>query len=221
MATIRVVMISVAQAKMLVLQRRSTARRNMRAVHSYAEAMRERRWILNGVPIIISNTNVMRDGYQRLLACIDAQTPLKTVLIRGGGGFDDTPADDTPPITCVFETISPDLARQYLSRTLHDGAFSLARISALARDLTQGREVFDAQPICFAHTGRLLKGRHRLRAVIQAGTVADVAVIRGLDEAAYETYALCAKRRAGGREPGRRLRRCGARRRHGQFVMAL
>lgn len=195
MALLRVVMINTAQAQVLLQRRGTAARRNTHAVRTYALAMREQRWVLNGVPIIISGTGVLRDGYQRLLACIEAQTSFKTIMI---GSAVDGPAavECNPPVTCVSETISPALAKQYLACSLQKRRVSPARIAALAGDLAQGREIFDAQPICFAHGGRLLRGRHRLRAVIMAGGAAGVAVIRGLDEAAFATYALGAKRRA-------------------------
>ncbi|WP_298263519.1 hypothetical protein [Acidocella sp.] len=194
MATLGVVTISVAQARDLLQRRSPAARRNVNAVRAYALAMRERRWVLNGVPLIISNTGQLRDGYQRLLACLEAQTPFETFLIRAAGPHQA--GECPPPVTCGHESISPALAEQYLALSAPGKRLSLARVASLATDLAQGREAFDAQPICFARSGRLLRGRHRLHAVIQAGGAARVAVIRGLDEAAAETYERCTTRRS-------------------------
>ena len=63
-------------------------------------------------------------------------------------------------------------------------------VEAMARDIAAGRWMFNAQPICFARNGRLLNGQHRLNAVIAAGQPVEVLVLRGLDEAAYETYDM-------------------------------
>jgi hypothetical protein len=191
MASLLVATISVGEAEVLVQQRSPSARRNTNAVRAYAQAMRDDNWVVNGMPIIISVENMLLDGYQRLLACIEAQTPFTTVILhRGAGQVGDQPA--ALPVTCMRETISPEQARKYLA---HKARLSPARIAALVENLAQGRGLFDAQPLCFAQSGRLLKGRHRLSAVILAGGATDVAVIRGLEEAASQTYGLNAKRR--------------------------
>jgi hypothetical protein len=100
-----------------------------------------------------------------------------------------------PRISFVIEEIGPDLALRYLRKNTGNRRLSSMHISALARDLAQDRWMFNAQPICFAHTGRLLNGQHRLHAVILAGRSIEVPVVRGLDETAYETYDNHAKRR--------------------------
>ena len=41
-------------------------------------------------------------------------------------------------------------------------------VAALARDIRNGQRMFNAQPICFSRSGRLLNGQHRLSAVIEA-----------------------------------------------------
>jgi hypothetical protein len=99
-------------------------------------------------------------------------------------------------ITFAIEFIDPHRAVQYLAHNTGNRRISRAHVEAIARDLTQGRWMFNAQPICFARGGRLLNGQHRLRAVILAGREIEVPVVRGLDEAAYATYDSHAKRRA-------------------------
>jgi hypothetical protein len=47
--------------------------------------------------------------------------------------------------------------------------------------------MLNAQPICFASTGRLLNSQHRLSAVAQSGVPINVAVARGLSEEAFAT----------------------------------
>ena len=108
----------------------------------------------------------------------------------------ELPSSSMKEIAFAIEAIDPQRATQYLSQNTGNRRISRAHVEALARDLTQDRWMFNAQPICFARSGRLLNGQHRLHAVILAGREIEVPVVRGLDEAAYATYDNHAKRRA-------------------------
>ncbi len=197
----RVVMISVAQAKSLVRRRRATARRNPQAVEAYAMAMRENRWVLNGIPIIISTDGALCDGYHRLLACIEAQTPFLTLIIHDGGHeAGDAIIECEPPVTSQCEAIDAGIAREYLSFSTRSNILSQTRITVLAADLSNGRQIFDSQPICFAQNGSLLNGRHRLHALITAGGTGWAVVIRGLPDEAAGTYDTHAGRARGSPE---------------------
>ncbi|HWL84057.1 MAG TPA: hypothetical protein VNR89_24125 [Roseomonas sp.] len=66
----------------LLQRKRPSAAENPNAINAYAEAMREGRWILNGMPLILSRTGVLLDGVQRLRACIKAGVPFLTVLAQ-------------------------------------------------------------------------------------------------------------------------------------------
>jgi hypothetical protein len=101
-----------------------------------------------------------------------------------------------PEIAFAIEVIDPHRATQYLAHNTGNRRISRAHVEAIARDITGGRWMFNAQPICFARNGRLLNGQHRLQAVLLAGCTIEVPVVRGLDEAAYATYDNHAKRRA-------------------------
>jgi hypothetical protein len=193
MTDLKVATINPTQADILLQHRRPAARRNVNAVRQYAQAMRAKDWVLNGVPVIVSAQGVLVDGYQRLLACIAAETAFPTLLVQQSAVEAGLYAD--PRVSCVRETISPEQARHYLAQAMGTRRLSQARIAALAADLAGSREMFDTQPVCLARSGRLLKGRHRLRAIIRAGGAAEVAVVRGLDEAVAGTYDLGAKRR--------------------------
>ncbi len=401
----RIVMMTVARAAWLLEQRRPTARRHAGSVRAYALAMRERRWILNGMPIVVSRQGTLLDGLQRLLACVEAQTPFETFLsedvdaaachtidqqrrrsfasvleargvphahalqaalvklmrydlgtvdrqvgpmpswammdrtlsanphledaVHASLALHDCPLPEPvrSPLICMgyrvdrertdrlldalsrpdrysptepgvlllyeiergregpsqhpsmirllalgikaldatvsgqtlrrlswiepgaqlsavepfpkltgysglaeatlaasyvttdatastpaatgtagdlrcrgisfaIEVIDPERAMRYLAHNTGNRRISRAHVEAIARDLTQGRWMFNAQPICFEHSGRLLNGQHRLQAVILANREIEVPVVRGLSEAAYATYDNHAKRRA-------------------------
>ncbi|MGY4803821.1 hypothetical protein [Teichococcus aerofrigidensis] len=66
----------------LLARKRPAAGENPAAIAAYAEAMREGRWILNGMPLILSRNGVLLDGVQRLRACIRAGVPFLTVLAQ-------------------------------------------------------------------------------------------------------------------------------------------
>lgn len=66
----------------LLQSKRPTARENPAAIGNYAEAMRAGRWILNGMPLILSQSGLLLDGLQRLRACARADVPFTTVVAR-------------------------------------------------------------------------------------------------------------------------------------------
>lgn len=58
-------------------------RKDKKSIATYAACMRNGKWMLNGEPIIISDTNVILDGQNRLYACVEAGVPFQTLLIWG------------------------------------------------------------------------------------------------------------------------------------------
>lgn len=108
----------------------------------------------------------------------------------------ETMAQSEPRVSFQIEEIDPDQARRYLRQNIGNRRLSNPHIEALARDLAQDRWMFNAQPICFARTGQLLNGQHRLHAVLLANRSLEVMVVRGLDEVAHSTYDNHSKRRA-------------------------
>jgi hypothetical protein len=97
-------------------------------------------------------------------------------------------------IVIDYETITPDLAERYLSGNAMNRTIVHQHVDSIARDIRAGQWLLNAQPICFASTGRLLNGQHRLSACIQAKQAIEVFIVRGLQEAAYDTYDLQAKK---------------------------
>ncbi|CAH2605605.1 conserved protein of unknown function (plasmid) [Rhodovastum atsumiense] len=94
----------------------------------------------------------------------------------------------------TIETITPDRAEEYLAHNRGNRNIVQSHVAALARDITAGQWMFNAQPICFSRSGRLLNGQHRLSAVLEAGQPIEVLVMRGLPEEAFETYDKQAKK---------------------------
>ena len=96
--------------------------------------------------------------------------------------------------TMTVETISPDRAEEYLAANRGNRNIVQSHVAAMARDIRNGQWMFNAQPICFSRSGRLLNGQHRLSAVLEAGQPIEVLVMRGLPEQAFQTYDKQAKK---------------------------
>src|SRR5690606_37633083 len=71
-----------------------------------------------------------------------------------------------------------------------------SHVETIARDIKRGDWMFNAQPICFSNTGRLLNGQHRLRACALAGEPIDVIIVTGLPDEAFATYDIHARKTA-------------------------
>jgi hypothetical protein len=65
---------------------------SQRTVKEYAEQMAAGQWKLNGSTISFDSTDTLTDGQHRLWACIEANVPFKSLVVRGLG-------------TDVFDTI--------------------------------------------------------------------------------------------------------------------
>jgi hypothetical protein len=79
----RVAIIEPTDAARLVASFRSTGKVDQKLVKAYAEDMSVGRWMLNGATIVLSKDSKVLDGRARLLACVQAQQPFKTLIIEG------------------------------------------------------------------------------------------------------------------------------------------
>jgi hypothetical protein len=97
-------------------------------------------------------------------------------------------------ITWAIETITPETADKYLEANTKNRKIVKGHVAALARDMKAGHFQLNWKAICFSPEGRLLNGQHRLNAVKEAETSIETLVLRGIDEDAYETFDVNAKR---------------------------
>jgi hypothetical protein len=67
-------------ARELLRRAHPSRRRQEDIVRSYAQAMRDGFWVMNGMPIILSQGGVLLDGMQRLAACVETGIPLHSFL---------------------------------------------------------------------------------------------------------------------------------------------
>lgn len=91
----------------------------------------------------------------------------------------------TPQIQ--IETITPDLAREYLGFNTHNRNTRGRVVTAYATDMTNGDWVWNGEAIKFDKDGNLHDGQHRLMAIIESGVTVKMLVVRGLAPEAQET----------------------------------
>ena len=83
-------------------------------------------------------------------------------------------------ITTTVETITPQVAEEYLSHNIKNRKIRKEAVAMIARDIASGRFKTTHQGIAFFEDGTLADGQHRLKAIMKAGVPVDLMVTRGL-----------------------------------------
>lgn len=78
-----------------------------------------------------------------------------------------------------IETITPEVAKQYLNNNINNRRISIPHVNKLCNSLLTGRWKLNPTPITFDKNGILLDGQHRLTAIIKANKAAECLVSRG------------------------------------------
>lgn len=81
--SVRLVTLDIADAAALLARARPGGRENAAVARGYAEAMQAGRWVFNGMPILLSRSDQLLDGYHRLKACVLSGLPLTVFLVEG------------------------------------------------------------------------------------------------------------------------------------------
>lgn len=86
--------------------------------------------------------------------------------------------------TFTLETVTPDLARIWLSAAINSGNRSVRRgvVTRYREDMVNGRWHLAGDPIRFDVDGRLIDGQHRLHAVAAAGVPVQFIIGRGFQK---------------------------------------
>lgn len=79
-----------------------------------------------------------------------------------------------------IETITPELAQEYLGCNTHNRNVRVNKVKAYAEDMRSGNWMQNGDSIRFSNSGTLLDGQHRLMAVIEAQIPIVMLVVRGL-----------------------------------------
>ena len=91
----------------------------------------------------------------------------------------------------TIETITPELARQYLDTQTNNRPINPIRVRDLTDAITYGKfQSVTGQPVKFDKGGRLIDGQHRLSAVVDSGLSVDMEVVRGLDPQVFSVLDI-------------------------------
>lgn len=83
-------------------------------------------------------------------------------------------------IETLIETVTPDIAKQYLRHNIRNRSVKVKEIESLAREISRGEYILTHQGIAFDENGTLIDGQNRLLAVIMSNTPIDIMVTRNV-----------------------------------------
>lgn len=90
-------------------------------------------------------------------------------------------------ITAEFETITPQQAKEMLERDCRRAPLSATRVAQFAKDMSAETWRVNGEALVFDTAGRLIDGRKRLSACIQAEKTFKTLVVRGVRDDALNT----------------------------------
>ena len=94
-------------------------------------------------------------------------------------------------------TVTPDLAKEWLDRNVHNRPLRKSKVVNYARDMRAGHWALNGEAVKFAVDGVLLDGQHRLHAVIAADATVQMLVVTGLANDTQTTMDSGVKRTTG------------------------
>lgn len=108
-----------------------------------------------------------------------------------------TKARSSRPIASSIETITPEMALEWLVANTNNRTCSRTVVQKYAEDMGAGAWLVNGDPIRWSVNGVLLDGQHRLEACLEAGVPFTSVVIRGLPEDTMPTIDQGKKRTLG------------------------
>lgn len=94
-------------------------------------------------------------------------------------------------------TVTPDLAKEWLDRNVHNRPVRKNKVVNYARDMQAGNWALNGEAVKFAVDGVLLDGQHRLHGVIAANVPVQMLVVTGLANDTQTTMDSGVKRTTG------------------------
>ena len=98
--------------------------------------------------------------------------------------------------SCDIETITPEVAKQWLKRNSQNRPVSESHCRSLARDMEQGDWSVCGSAIVFNIHGELIDGQHRLSAVVKSGCPIESPVMKGISDDQAFMYIDQGKKRS-------------------------
>lgn len=102
-----------------------------------------------------------------------------------------------PKIESKVMTITPDLAKVWLTHNTHNRPLSKQTVEKYAGYIKSGAWLLNGEPIIFADDGSLMSGQHRLHACVKADKGFQSVVLKGVDRNTFSTLDTHRRRTAG------------------------
>jgi hypothetical protein len=126
-----------------------------------------------------------------------ATMPLPALKSARNGTTTHVPAapDDAP--TARLITVTPEMAAAWLASAHPNRPVSRARVTTIARAIKAGLWQLNGQTLVLCPDFRLLDGRHRCRAIVEAGRSVEMFVVASIDPQCFLSMDQ-GKKRSGG-----------------------
>jgi hypothetical protein len=121
-----------------------------------------------------------------------AEEPIVRTIV-----IDNNRAAALPHIEVEITEITPNAAEEMLEHNDSNRSITALVVEKYARDMRQGAWALNGQTIKFGKSGRLLDGQHRLQAAILSERSFPAIIVRGLDDAVFDTFDLGSRRAIG------------------------
>lgn len=102
---------------------------------------------------------------------------------------------DRPTVTSRLTALTPEDAQLLAARFHAPGRVDQRLVKAYAQDMRAGRWQTNGAAVILSSDGRVLDGRCRILAAIQANCAFETLVVEGVDAASFETIDVVRKRR--------------------------
>lgn len=100
-------------------------------------------------------------------------------------------------IRMAIETVTPDIAKEWLELNVINRPIKESYILKYVSDINSGRWAYNGQDIIFSDEGFLIDGQHRLHAIIRTGKTVEVGVKWGIPAERFKTIDSGGMRTAG------------------------
>lgn len=92
--------------------------------------------------------------------------------------------------------LTPELAGELLARNEKNRSIKATNLARVKNALQSGKWMFNGDTICLSANGCMFDGQHRCQGVLETGVTVPVILVEGLNEAAFDTKDIGARRNA-------------------------
>lgn len=85
------------------------------------------------------------------------------------------------------ETITPEIAREYLKANTSNRPMSNGHVETISNQMKKGEFLLNGESIIFSNEGVLMQGQHRLAACVKSNTPFQSVVVRGIPYSSFHT----------------------------------